>query len=443
MFEHITLDIILLLMLYAVGATVSAVACVYLLLRRGNAFTRRISTPKRLRRWTAAFFGIVALGHLWYLPGTMMADGDAATLWMLIGALLDCLLTVPLAIVVLLCMLQDRKRPLWIAWLITAPLIILSAVSVGMRSYALVQWMQGYFLLMAVGFTAYMVRQVRQYGRWLRDNYADLEHKEVWQSLLVLAVIMLLFCYYVVGYGSITYEFIIQLCGIALVAYLLWRVETLQDLSFQPMADGDIALAEAQRAAAEAAEAAAEADDDTLDGDGDALEGDGGRPQPAEGLSEAVIQEIGKLLHDRCEGNKLYLQTDLTSVQLAQALGTNRTYLGMYFSSQGTTYNAYINTLRINYFIELFRQASATAEGQSIQAKQLANRSGYRSYRTFSVAFKQRTGQSVKDWIAEHEKSAFYAKQVDEEMDKLWESGQFDQKKLDELRGQHLRTPYK
>ena len=184
-----------------------------------------------------------------------------------------------------------------------------------MRSYALVQWMQGYFLLMAVGFTAYMVRAVRQYGRWLRDNYADLEHKEVWQSLLVLAVIILLFCYYVVGYGSITYEFIVQVCGIALVAYLLWRVETLQDLSFQPMADGDIALAEAQRAAAEAAEADDEADDDTLDGDG-------GRPQPAEGLSEAVIQEIGKLLHDRCEGNKFYLQTDLTSVQLAQALGT-------------------------------------------------------------------------------------------------------------------------
>ena len=399
MFGQLSLDIIVLLMLYTAGTTVAATACIYLLLRRGNAFAPRIRTPRRLRRWTAAFFGILTAGHLWYLPGTMMADGDAAALWMLIGALLDCMLTMPLAIVVLLCMLQDRKRPLWIAWLITAPLIILSAVSVGMRSYALVQWMQGYFLLMAVGFTAYMVRAVRQYGRWLRDNYADLEHKEVWQSLLVLAVIMLLFCYYVVGYGSITYEFIVQVCGIALVAYLLWRVETLQDLSFQPMADGDIALAEAQRAAAEAAEA----DDDTLDGDGDALEGDGGRPQPAEGLSEAVIQEIGKLLHDRCEGNKLYLQIDLTSVQLAQALGTNRTYLGMYFSSQGTTYNAYINTLRINYFIELFRQASAAAEGQSIQAKQLAARSGYRSYRTFSVAFKQRTGQSVKDWIAEQE----------------------------------------
>ena len=356
MFEHITLDIILLLMLYAVGATVSAVACVYLLLRRGNAFTRRISTPKRLRRWTAAFFGILTAGHLWYLPGTMMADGDAAALWMLIGALLDCMLTMPLALVVMLCMLQDRKRPLWIAWLITAPLIILSAVSVGMRSYALVQWMQGYFLLMAVGFTAYMVRQVRQYGRWLRDNYADLEHKEVWQSLLVLAVIMLLFCYYVVGYGSITYEFIIQLCGIALVAYLLWRVETLQDLSVS-------------------------------------------QSPSSETISDATYEQIGALLKQQCEDTQLFLEHDLTLSHLAHALGTNRTYLGMYFSRQGTTYNSYINDLRIDCFVRLVREANAAQ--RPFTAQELAAQSGYRSYRTFSVAFRQRKGQSVTEWMNE------------------------------------------
>ena len=356
MFEHITLDIILLLMLYAVGATVSAMACVYLLLRRGNAFTRRISTPKRLRRWTAAFFGIVALGHLWYLPGTMMADGDAATLWMLIGALLDCMLTVPLAIVVLLCMLQDRKRPLWIAWLITAPLIILSAVSVGMRSYALVQWMQGYFLLMAVGFTAYMVRQVRQYGRWLRDNYADLEHKEVWQSLLVLAVIMFLFVYYVTGYSSITYEYIIQVTGLLLIGHLLWRVETLADLSIS-------------------------------------------QSPSSETISDATYEQIGALLKQQCEDTQLYLQHDLTLSHLALALGTNRTYLGMYFSRQGTTYNAYINDLRIDCFVRLVREANAAQ--RPFTAQELAAQSGYRSYRTFSVAFRERKGQSVTAWMNE------------------------------------------
>ena len=38
--------------------------------------------------------------------------------------------------------------------------------------------------------------------------------------------------------------------------------------------------------------------------------------------------------------------------------------------------------------------------------------------------------------------AAFYAKQVDDEMDNLWESGQWNEQKLKELRGSHFRTPY-
>lgn len=36
----------------------------------------------------------------------------------------------------------------------------------------------------------------------------------------------------------------------------------------------------------------------------------------------------------------------------------------------------------------------------------------------------------------------FYAKQIDDEMDALWESGEWDEKRLQELRGSHFRTPY-
>lgn len=39
--------------------------------------------------------------------------------------------------------------------------------------------------------------------------------------------------------------------------------------------------------------------------------------------------------------------------------------------------------------------------------------------------------------------AAFYAKQVDNEMDTLWDSGEWDEKKMTELRGSHFRTPYK
>mgnify|MGYP006992083712 FL=1 len=116
MFGQLSLDVMLLLMLYAAGTATAFIACLYLLLRQGNAFARRVKTPDRLRLWTAAFFGIVAAGHLWYLPASMTADNETATLWMLIGGLLDCLLTIPVAIVVLLCMLQDRRRPLWPVW---------------------------------------------------------------------------------------------------------------------------------------------------------------------------------------------------------------------------------------------------------------------------------------------------------------------------------------
>ena len=38
--------------------------------------------------------------------------------------------------------------------------------------------------------------------------------------------------------------------------------------------------------------------------------------------------------------------------------------------------------------------------------------------------------------------TAFYAKQLDDELDVLWENGRYDGKKLNELRGSHFRTSY-
>ena len=39
--------------------------------------------------------------------------------------------------------------------------------------------------------------------------------------------------------------------------------------------------------------------------------------------------------------------------------------------------------------------------------------------------------------------SLFFAERAQKAIDKMWEEGKLDQRKLDELRGQHLRTPYK
>ncbi len=39
--------------------------------------------------------------------------------------------------------------------------------------------------------------------------------------------------------------------------------------------------------------------------------------------------------------------------------------------------------------------------------------------------------------------SLFFAERAQKAIDKMWDEGTFDQAKLDELRGQHLRTPYR
>ena len=358
MYDQIREDTIY-MMLYAFVTAMAALASIYLLFRRGNAFAAEITPPRRLRRWTAAFFGVIAAGHLWYLPAAVLTSDADIMLSMLIGALLDCMLTIPLALVVMLCMLQDRRRPLWPVSVMVAPLVVGMVVRIITRSEGMLPWLYGYFLLMAVGFTIYMVREVRRYGRWLRDNYADLEHKELWQSFLVLAAIMLTFGYYVVGYGGKTYEYIVQVCDLVLIGYLLWRVETLNDLSISQSLTPPV-------------------EEETI-------------------TTQTTYEYIAPLLQQHCIETQLYLQHDLNLTQLAKAIGTNRFYLSQYFSNQGTTYNDYINGLRINHFVSLYHKA--VADHRSFTAQELAQESGYRSYSTFCCIIKRKMGKSVTDWM--------------------------------------------
>jgi AraC-type DNA-binding domain-containing proteins len=124
---------------------------------------------------------------------------------------------------------------------------------------------------------------------------------------------------------------------------------------------------------------------------------------PAESAKTSVYipDNIGTLLKERCEDTKFYLQHDITLAQLALVIGTNRTYLSSYFAQQGITYNAYINRLRIEHFITLYRQ-----NGEQSTLQQLAQQSGYRSYSTFSANFKSITGVSITSWTRDSSQDA-------------------------------------
>ena len=366
---------VLYMMLYAVVAALNLVACCYLLFRRGNAFAPDITSPIRLRRWTATFFAAMTLSHLWYMPGIYLTASEDKMLCYDIGGILDCMTTFPLAIVILFCMLQDRRRPLWLAWAMVAPSVVLAILNLATYSEALLSMFHAYLLLLGIGLTIYMIREVRRYGGWLRDSYADLEHKEIWQSFVVLAVLLLGFGIYAFEIGGLTNKYIVQVNNILLIGYLLWRVETLSDLSISQLQDLPI-----------------ETEADSLTIQTDIVE-DEDSP-----LSLSMRYNIEPLLKQYCEESRLYLQHDINITRLAREIGINRLYLSQYFSSQGMNYNAYINELRINHFISLYHEA--VAAHRPIIAQQLAFESGYQSYNTFRDAFKRKTGLSVTTWMA-------------------------------------------
>ena len=354
-------------MFYGGITFLALVAGVYMLFRRGNAIAPEITPPLRLRRWTAAFFALVVLGHVWWALLTCFHVISDPWIAIIVGAGLDCLTLVPVLMVTLLAMLQDRRRPLWPVVVAQVPVAVILVACIIYRDYVFVSYLRVYILLLGIVFMITMAQAVRQYGRWLRDNYADLEHKEVWQSFVAIFVCWLILCFYIMIDNSRVFAYIVQVNDIVLIGLLLWRVETLQRLDEQDDTDCQATPCEAEK------------------------------PIPSMAMSAKSASSIGQLLEQHCEATHLYLRHDIRLGDLSKAIGTNRSYLSQYFAQQHTTYNAYINNLRIEHFIRLYRES--VDSGHPLTAQQLAQQSGFRSYSTFGMAFKQRMGQTVTAWM--------------------------------------------
>lgn len=264
MFDYRGLQDVLFMALYIGAATAALLAAVYLLLRPINAFMhedapdspeapdgrkatdgqmndhqstkpRRFGLPmrssRRLRRWTAALLVAMALSHVWwYGVGQWCLEDD----WMvrtILVIMLDHVTLIPLLMAVLLSMLQDRRRPLWPWCLAQLPVVVMAVVGMVRRSW---QWgfEMSYLCQLAVIalFITYYIYALWQYGRWLRQNFADLDHKEVWQSLAFVMALLAVYVLYTSNAGEIAREYLSQVITLVIIAFLLWRTETLQEL---------------------------------------------------------------------------------------------------------------------------------------------------------------------------------------------------------------------
>ena len=372
MYNHQGLQEISYLMLYGGAAMLAIVACLYLLFSKGNMFNPQNKPVKELRMWTAAFFASVALSHIWWVVLGINILADDRLVRNIIAVSLDRMTFIPLMMCVLVRMLQDKRRALWPVAVSVVPMLIICVWGIVAHSEHCILYSTYYCLGLCAMFVLLYVDKVRKYGKWLHENYADLEHKEVWQSLVFLSITLIVYIIYNSNDGSLLIEYSTQVNTLIIIVFLVWRVETLQPLETEApvVQQTEIEVPEDQGEQAE---------------------------QVEESANTNVYVKIGALLKQKCESSQLYLEHDLSLQQLAASIGTNRTYLSNYFAQQGTNYNTYINKLRIEHFVRLYRQALATSS--NITASELAFQSGYHSYSTFGVAFKKHTGYSVKEWM--------------------------------------------
>lgn len=390
--------------LYGASFSLSTVACLYLLLRRGNAFAR-VESPLSVRRWTAAFLAAMALSHVWWITLGLVwfKDDPLARYAMTCG--LDSVTLVPLAMVTILRMLQDRRRPLWPVWLSMVPVVVICfGVGVIARRELFELLLFNYLTFLGIVFTVHVLIALRRYGRWLRDNYADLEHKEVRQSLFVLSVILLMFYIYSLSEYDHVAEYSVQVLSILFIFFLVWRVELLQTLEEVDVQAEGWSSAGADRMGAGGSEGAlddCEQDGFLLDDLSEKINGKDGDMSPRD---LPALAPIGTLLENHCEIPQLYLQHDLTLAKLSAAIGTNRTYLSAYFRQNGETYNAYINGLRIEHFIRLCHEALTAHQPFFVQ--EAAQQSGFLSYRTFTATFKKFTDMTASKWIEREKRKA-------------------------------------
>ena len=184
--EHISAEVILFFIIYGVTGVIPLIAAVYLLLRRGNAFAPGVEPPVRLRRWAASFFVVSSLGHVWWYL-FYLYSGDVNSAAYVLGI--------------------AGRSEFW--------------------GYQVVHYWQ---LGVIAVFVVYYIIALRQYERWLLDNYADLEHKEVWQSMVFIIVLLAVYMVYTSNAGELVREYLSQIITLVIIAFLLWRVETLQKL---------------------------------------------------------------------------------------------------------------------------------------------------------------------------------------------------------------------
>lgn len=268
--------------------------------------------------------------------------------------------------------LVELCRPGWIKtrWMVMTevPFVVMSMLYVLTQNHLF--YMLLWVLSLAYGLwcIVWMIHDLPRYHRWLKNEYSYQENINLHWLRGVTLLFFIILCIWVVDciYPSTlidTIYILSSLVGWMVVCYFINR----QELVIKEVIDS---------LPAETAEPLA--------------------PATADGETEESDNERIQLLSEQLEKlftvDKVYLEPRLRLVDLAQKLGTNRTYLSNFFNKERqTTFYEFVNGYRISHSENLLTTTDYTLDV-------VAELSGFNSLSTFRRAFSVKNNCSPQEY---------------------------------------------
>lgn len=263
-------------------------------------------------------------------------------------------------------LLLELCRPGWLNWrrgiLHMSPFITLAVIYIICEQDWVYQIMLGYFVVYGLVITVSILYYIPKYNRFLREHYSYDENVNLsWLYYMLITFFVLMIIYAV----SATYDTVVgdslyiwgSVVGWGMVCYFISRQESVL-----------YELKSSEREAHEILAAATEI----------------GTVPSSIDLEDKIMTRFIK--------PQIYLRPQLKLGDMAEILGTNRTYLSRYLNEQlHTTFYDYVNALRLEHAVNMIMQTD-----YSIQA--IASIAGFNSYSTFRRTFIAKYGKSPQEY---------------------------------------------
>ena len=110
-------------------------------------------------------------------------------------------------------------------------------------------------------------------------------------------------------------------------------------------------------------------------------------------VKESEDSTLFNIIQEKMQNERIFLQPGLSVVDLAKAIGSNRTYVSASINSHsGKSFALFVNTYRVEYAKQIMEK-----DGK-LSVAQVAEMTGFASEESFRRNFRNITGKSSSDW---------------------------------------------